>query len=361
MNMNVQFDYDTSKSHVCLIGGVNGVYSVLEDRTLEDFVATGSTLEVLSPEYDMQSRIEFDFSYPIYEDTGSLYSPAYIANRSNAKIAFLKSLSISPDIAITPDNLILTPDHAILTLPLAEGKEVTFSLTNIADIYGRTINLKYKIVPKQEPFLSLKFQDDRTYYNPNEAIPTKLYALKAPKKTYSIKLCHLPLESYARMERILSEDMTGSSLDAVYSTLHGSDAYGCIKKDIDLTATGYVSNFDARNLAAGGKFAPGMYILAFTNRDDINGFQKPVKPLVFTVMDSHITMKVDASGKIMFLVTDIKTGEPLANQEVTVMRNVIRTYHEQWDSNTNETTREYIPLTSQAFATGVILGRTNNE
>jgi len=103
-----------------------------------------------------------------------------------------------------------------------------------------------------------------------------------------------------------------------------------------------------------------MYILAFTNRDDINGFQKPVKPLIFTVMDSHITMKVDASGKMMFLVTNIKTGEPIANQEITVMRNVTQTYHEKWNQDTNETTREYIPLTSQAFATGIILGRTNS-
>lgn len=250
MNMNVQFDYDTSKPHVCLISGVNGVYNILEDRNLDAFVATGSTLEVLSPEYDMQSRIEFDFSYPIYEDTGSLYSPAYIANRSNAKIEFLKNLNISPDIAVTPDNLVLTPDHAILTLPLAEGKEVTFSLKNLTDIYGRSIDLQYTITPKQEPFLSLKFPDNRTYYSPNEAIPTKLYALKAPKNVYSIKLCHLPLESYARMERILADSLTGSSLDAVYSTLHGSDAYGCVKKDVNLTSTGYVSTFDVREIVA---------------------------------------------------------------------------------------------------------------
>lgn len=75
---------------------------------------------MLSPEYDMQSRIEFSFSHPIYEDTGSLYSPAYISNRNDAKIAFLKSLNINQNIAVSPDNLVLTPDRAILTLPLQE-------------------------------------------------------------------------------------------------------------------------------------------------------------------------------------------------------------------------------------------------
>ena len=224
-NTEIRFDFDVSKPHVCLIGGINGVYNILEERNLEDLIATGSTLDMLSPEYDMQTRIEFDFSYPIYEDTGALYSPAYISNRNDAKLTFLKSLNISPNIAVTPENLILTPDHAILTLPLIEGKETNFTIKDLPDIYGRMVNLRYSVTPKQEPFLSLKFGENRSYYEPGEAIPTKLYALKAPKNTYSVKLCHLPLEAYARMERVLSENMTGSSLDLVYSTLHGKEAF----------------------------------------------------------------------------------------------------------------------------------------
>lgn len=85
-----------------------------------------------------------------------------------------------------------------------------------------------------------------------------------------------------------------------------------------------------------------------------------MSPLLFTVMDSHITMKVDSSGKMMFLVTDIVSGKPLANQVITVMRNITRTYHEAWDPTTNQTDRQYIPLTSQAFATGILLGTTND-
>lgn len=104
-----------------------------------------------------------------------------------------------------------------------------------------------------------------------------------------------------------------------------------------------------------------MYILALANKGDLIGFQKPVSPLLFTVMDSHITMKVDSSGKMMFLVTDMKSGKPLANQEITVMRNISRTYHETWNATTNQADRQYIPLTSQAFATGIILGKTNDQ
>lgn len=98
-----------------------------------------------------------------------------------------------------------------------------------------------------------------------------------------------------------------------------------------------------------------------TNREDIRGFEKLAKPVIFTVMDSHITMKVDASGKLFFLVTDLTTGKPLPDQEITVMRNITRTYTETWNPTTYQSDREYLPLTTQAFATGIVLGRTNSE
>lgn len=78
-------------------------------------------------------------------------------------------------------------------------------------------------------------------------------------------------------------------------------------------------------------------------------------------MDSHITMKVDASGKMFFLVTDMNTMKPLPDQEITVMRNITRTYSEKWNPDTSTVDREYLPLTTQAFATGIVLGRTNSE
>lgn len=230
---------------------MNGVYTTVEDRYLGTFTATGGALDVLSPEYDMRSRIEFSFSHPLYRDTGALYSPEYIANRHDAKIDFLKHLSISPDIPVTSEDLVLSPDRAILTLTLPEGQKTDISLENIMDIYGRTTTVDYEIIAKQEPFLSLRLADARTYYTPDEDIPMKLYALKSPKNTYSIKLCRVPLEQYARLERILADDISENEIDQSYAILNGSGAYGCAKKDIDLTATGYVSPFSVDDIAPG--------------------------------------------------------------------------------------------------------------
>lgn len=41
------------------------------------------------------------------------------------------------------------------------------------------------------------------------------------------------------------------------------------------------------------------------------------------------------------------------------MRNITRTHIEKWNSTTQKTDIEYVPLSAQSFATGVVLGRTD--
>jgi hypothetical protein len=83
-------------------------------------VATGAVTDMLSPEYDMQSRIEFDFSTDIFKDSGALYSDEYIEHRHREKIEFLKKLSISSNILITEDTLELSPNRATIYANLVE-------------------------------------------------------------------------------------------------------------------------------------------------------------------------------------------------------------------------------------------------
>ena len=80
-----------------------------------------------------------------------------------------------------------------------------------------------------------------------------------------------------------------------------------------------------------------------------------VLPRIFSVIDSQITMKVDASGKMTFLVTDINTGAPRDNQSMRVFKNITRTYTEEWDPRAERSIKTYLPFTNRSFATGVIL------
>ena len=162
--MTIRLPYDLSASRLCIVAGVSGHYQLVEDRVLEPFTMTGETLDTLSPEYDMKSQIEFRFSRDIYTDTGTLYSPAYIDNRQSAKVEFLKHLDMTPALPITPLDLTLTPDRAILTLPLKEDEKYRFSLQNVTDIYGRTASLTHELIAKSEPFLSIKLKDTRSIY-----------------------------------------------------------------------------------------------------------------------------------------------------------------------------------------------------
>lgn len=110
---------------------------------------------MLSPEYDMQSQVEFRFTEDIYTDSGVLYSPEYMKNRSDAKIAFLKQLEISPEIPLTEANISLTPARASIIGNFQEGQKYTITLRDVPDIYGRKVTTKLDFTPIRKPFLSL--------------------------------------------------------------------------------------------------------------------------------------------------------------------------------------------------------------
>jgi hypothetical protein len=99
---------------------VGGNYEYITYDRLGSFVATGIITDMLSPEYDMQSRIEFDFSTDIFADSGTLYSDSYIEHRHKEKVEFLKKLSISAGVNISEDNLELSPNRATIYANLLE-------------------------------------------------------------------------------------------------------------------------------------------------------------------------------------------------------------------------------------------------
>ena len=308
----VRLQYDSNVPRICIIAGVNGEYRVVEDRILDPFVATGSVGDMISPEIEMMTQVEFTFSEPLYSDTGALYSPEYIARRHDAKIEFLKHLQVDGYTdPVTPDNITFSPQRAIITLPLQEGKKYVFRISDIADIYGRTISLNTPVTPKRLPFLSLKSREGKTIFPEKQPIEIRLYSLDSPRSTYALKLCRMNLDSYSRLERIVTNAENIGQAD-IFSLMNGSGAISCNTKDVVLSPRGYMTSFSARDIAPNGNLTTGLYALSFANPADLATFTgKLIPPLLFSVIDTHITMKVDASGKMVFLATDIETGLPL--------------------------------------------------
>jgi uncharacterized protein YfaS (alpha-2-macroglobulin family) len=352
-------DFDPNVSRLCIIAGIGWDFYTVEDRYLETFTATGEVIDVLSPEYNMDSRVDFTFSTDIFLDRGDLYSKEYLSYRKNQKTLFLKSLDIRPNIALTEDNVILSPWKATIVAPFKEWQKYNISLNGITDIYGRSTDLRMDFVPIRTPFLSIGLTQGKTMFRYGDSIDAKLFSLKTPRQEYPLMLCQISLEWYSKAERIIAEN-TKKYTDDIYDILSSKDISGCIKKSILISDDTNISPFDIRGFSPTGTIRPGLYILAFAQKDDVLAFDRFVAPRVFSVVDTHIVVKVDASGKTEVLATDITTWAPRAEQSINLMQNIHQAYTEEWNSQTQSYDREYLPIDTKYFSKEIPAGKTKS-
>ncbi len=101
--------------------------------------------------------------------------------------------------------------------------------------------------------------------------------------------------------------------------------------------------------------------MAFANQGDISGLEKWVAPRTFSVVDTHITMKIDSSGKTQLLATDIRTGEPRSEQDITLRENISQLYTQSWNQGKETYDITYTPLSLLSWGTGIILGKTSKD
>jgi hypothetical protein len=218
--------------------------------------------------------------------------------------------------------------------------------------------MEYSTTLKSEPFLSLRLSEDKQIYTPDAQIGAKLYSLLPEKNTYTLKLCRLELDTYARVERMLTERSLAKN-SIIAGIMSSPEATDCRKKDIVLSSAGYISPFLVSDFFLGDTTKNGLYILSFADAGVTEKFDTFIAPILFSIIDTHLTLKVDTSGKMMVLATDIATGKPRPDTQITLMRNISRTHTEKWDPLTGKTENIYLPLTTQSFATGIVIGRTD--
>jgi hypothetical protein len=182
---------DTTLPRQCVVAGVSNNVRVILDRTLAPFTVSGDMADVLSPEYGMRSRMEVSFSTPIFVDIGDLYSQEYIDNRTAQKEKILSRITISPNIPLTVDDIVLTPTKMSLIADFQENTRYRISLSNIEDIYGRQAAMKLDFIPEKKPFLSIALDGGRTMFAHGQPISAKVFSLIPQKDTYTLKLCKI--------------------------------------------------------------------------------------------------------------------------------------------------------------------------
>lgn len=197
-----KLDIASYPSGSCVVAGVAGDFSYLTFENIEKLTVTGSVTDILSPEYDMQSRIEFKFNNDIFTDSGRLYSEEYIEHRHNQKIEFLKKLSVSPGIEVREGDIELNPNKAVVYANFVEGKKYNINLSNLQDIYGQKVSVDIDTEAKSTPSLAIKIAGNKTIIKYGDPIQGKIYRSQSPKNEYEAKLCQISLEGYARIERM---------------------------------------------------------------------------------------------------------------------------------------------------------------
>ncbi len=356
----IMLDFESETSTLCIIAGIGGNFYTVEDRRLSPFTLTGSLSDILSPEYNMQSRIDFEMSEDTFTDQWDLYSKEYISYRKNQKTLFLKNLSIRPNITLTEDNIVLSPRKASIVAPFIEWKNYAISLSNVTDIYGRKTSVDMDFKPVRTPFLSLSLSGRKTIFRFWDPIDTKLYSLKTPKKEYPLILCQISLEWYSQGEYMIAENDKKHIAD-LYKLLSSKEISGCLKKTIVINEDSTVSPFDIRSFSPTNTINPWLYILAFAQKNDIDEFDKFALPRVFSVIDTHLTLKVDASGKSQVLATDIITWAPRNAQSISLVQNIRKSWTEAWNPSEERYDRSYLPLSGKFFSERVDVWSTSSS
>ncbi len=187
-----------------------------------------------------------------------------------------------------------------------------------------------------------------------------MYALDTKRSSHNVMLCKVGVEMYARFERIVDENKKEYS-DEMFDTFAKLPKNSCTTKEILTEKNNLLSKIEVASFFPGKKQTPGLYILAFADHGDAIYTSKWLRPVLFSLLDTHITMKLDASGKALFFATDMTTSMPIAGQEIRIFKNIGRTYNEVWNPTTEKIDITYLPLSTITYATGITLGRTDKD
>ena len=344
----------------CLFASINGEMALVENMTIPEFTVSWEVWVQLSPELDMKTEVTFSFSSPLFIESGSVNSEEFIDNRTKAKVEFLKHLSISSWIEAKIDDLVLYPKKAILLLPLLADKKYSFSLDELEDIYGQITSLDFPVQVKREPYLSVKTKERYHTFSKLQNPEFQLYSYWIGTGSQEISVCRVSLDNFSRLEQIYDVGKKGDSW-ILYSILSSSwsGVYGCEKTILSIPEGSYSYKFTLQDVLK--KKEVGQYVLFFSKIEDITKAQNFVKPILFSILDTNIVMKVSQEGDSLFLVTDIYTWKPMKDQEIMVYQNISRSVERTWNSQKGMYDLKYIPLAEKRFSTWVYIWKTNNE
>lgn len=312
---------------------------------------------------EFKSQIVFSFwGSKFYEDVWQEGSELYIENRIQAKKRFLALLQTSENISVGLDDIILYPTSAILELNLEPTQTYTFSileapvdLESFPNIDQLVYSWEFKpndnphenvkkdnwelpaikrenfsITLPENKYLGLFIKNPVTLYRDSNQPTFRVIDYNSGRKVIVAKICRIPNESYAQAEVFIE-----SKNKLFYQAgIDNIETYQCYEKTVTLEEAQknamQITEFDFSN-ELWEIARSGLYYVTFQNPENRFFNQRYQQPLLFWIVDSHITMKVSKNGEAFFFVNDFE-WTPLANQNIRIAVNDFSGYNRYWNS-----------------------------
>ncbi|MGE3278482.1 MAG: alpha-2-macroglobulin [Candidatus Altimarinota bacterium] len=328
--------------------------------TDEEPHAALSIQELFNPDQDFKSILQIDFDTPLFDTKKKRDEEAEIDYRLQHKKALAQLLEISPPVEISPEEMTLYAQKAIIPLPLKEQTSYQITLKAGKDAYGNEFASQTLPVETGElKYLGLRQKEGQTIFMEAPTVDVLHYGVSDP----TVKLCSVNIEAYAKIEHVVSRR---SEYDfSEQFLLSGIDEFptDCEEIKVSLKEDAYRTSVDMASLI-GAPAKPGLYYMtfAFQGERKVSPEAPANNPLFFAVVDSHITMKLSKNGRSLFWVNDLRTGEGVAGLTLQGYQNTFVSAEGFWNDATNKYEETFnSPLNTQIYTSPIELGKTDED
>lgn len=323
--------------------------------------ATLSIKELFNPDLNFKSVLNVQFSTAFFDTKKLRSGDEFLRYRGEQKRRLAALISASPSVSVDPEDIVLYSNRAEIPLDLKEETVHSITLASGKDVYGQPFEKQVLSVTTGElTYLGFKQHESQAVFM-DSALPT-IDVVHYDVENPTLKLCRVGLESYAKIEQIVSRrSQYDFSERFLLEGIDNLPVQECFDQDIELSADSVRTPVDLTQMI-GSPGRSGLYFLtfAFQGQRKLNEKTPVVSPLFFSIVDAHISMKLSESGKAFFWVNDLQTGEGVPGLTLRAYHNEFSAFESRWNSGTQQTDETYFsPLDESIYSSLGEIGRTD--
>ena len=375
--------------HILKINDKNDLKEYIDTNWFEDIqkkcannyltlkFSTGSFFDI---DNDFKSTLKIDLNHILFYNSWEKTDKQRLEDRTKAKQRLLSYFTINPKVDLTADDVVFYDNYALLSVKLLpETKYTIKSLLKIEqkDIdkwlerIKKTKNSQVKqnifefTTPKNK-YLWIRLKNPVSLYLDKLPPSFKILDYDSEKKDVLVKICRVDNETFAKLDilrwrKVLQKEdkqLLTKGIDKL-KTLE------CHTKKVDLRWEKDKEIFVKKEFNFDSEIwnpaRSGLYFVTFADSSDRNFNNRLQKPILFWIVDAHITMKLSRNWEVYFFVNDF-SWKPLANQNIRLYINNFKTKNRKWDSVNDKYVVTYNSvLKNNVLSKPIILWKTDKN